>query len=309
MFRITRVRSGDSSIEYREEHVSGLRCRIAPGRLNRRLDVVYSPPEQTSPCPFCTSRVEETTPCFPGGTRIVRGESLTFPNLFPYAKWHTVTVITRAHHVDAFTPGQIGDAFEGMIESLAGQPGFPSINWNYLSSAGASIVHPHLQGLADPVPPALLERYLRGSASYLRRHGRSYWDDLVKEERSGPRFLFGDEICWLAQAVPLGEREVRAILPISSMPDFEPYLATFVEGLLSVLSMYRSLGTHAFNMSLFFDRPGSRRGFSAFCSLISRMNPNVSSTSDSAFMERLHQEPVILTLPEELASYFTESRT
>ena len=309
MFRITRVRSGDSSIEYREEHISGLRCRIAPGRLNRRLDVAYTPPEQTALCPFCTGRVEETTPCFSDGTRIVRGESVTFPNLFPYAKWHTVTVITRAHHVEAFTPGQVGDALMGMMESLAGQPGFPSINWNYLSSAGASIVHPHLQGLADPVPPPLVERYLRGGASHLSRHGRSYWDDLLKEERSGPRFLFGDEVCWLAQAVPLGEREVRAILPISSLPDFEPYVETFVEGLLSVLSMYRSLGTHAFNMSLFFDRPGAPRGFSAFCSLISRMNPNASSTSDSAFMERLHQEPVILTLPEELAAYFTESRT
>jgi galactose-1-phosphate uridylyltransferase len=309
MFRTTRVRAGDSSIEYREEQISGLRCRIAPGRLNRRLDVAYVPPEQTPLCPFCPGQVEEMTPRFADGSRIARGESITFPNLFPYAKWHTVTVITRAHHVDAFTPAQVRDALEGMMESLAGKAGFPSINWNYLSSAGASIVHPHLQGLVDPLPPALVERYLRGGAHYLQRHGRSYWDDLVKEERSGPRYLFGDEVCWLAQAVPLGEREVRAILPISSMPDFEPYLETFVEGLLSILSMYRSLGTHAFNMSLFFDRPGSSRGLSAFCSIISRMNPNASSTSDSAFMERLHQEPVILTLPEELGACFKKSRT
>lgn len=308
MFTITRVRSGDNAIEYREEHVSGLRCKISPERLNRRLDVAWVPTPQTSPCPFCRDRVEEVTPCFPDGSRIVKGESLTFPNLFPYAEWHTVTVITRAHHVDQFSHTQIGDAIRGMMESLDGKEGYPSINWNYLSSAGASIAHPHLQGLVDRRPPALAERYLDGGFRYLLRNGRSYWDDLVKEERSGPRYLFGDEICWLAQAVPLGEREVRAVIPVSSLDNFEPYLDTFVDGLLSILSLYQSLGTHAFNMSLFFDKRGQSRGFSAFCSVISRINPNASSTSDSAFMERIHQEPVILTLPEELGACFTKSR-
>ncbi|MDD1707163.1 MAG: galactose-1-phosphate uridylyltransferase, partial [Methanoregulaceae archaeon] len=73
---------------------------------------------------------------------------------------------------------------------------------------------------------------------------------------------------------------------------------------LRILQVYQSLGTHAFNMSLFFDRTVNRNGFSAFCSMISRINPNASSTSDTAFMERLHNEPVILTLPEEFASNF-----
>ena len=308
MFTSTTVRSGDHVIEYRQEQISGIRCKISPERLNRRLDVAYVPPTLIPPCPFCPGQVEEVTPCFPGGTRIVRGESLTFPNLFPYAEMHTVTVITRAHHVEEFKPRQVSDALEGMVESLEEHEGYASLNWNYLPSAGASIAHPHLQGLADRRPPALAERYLEGGFRYLLEHGHSYWDDFLCAERTGPRYLFGDEVCWLAQAVPLGEREVRAILPISCMNDFEPYIETFVKGLLSILSMYRSLGTHAFNMSLFFDRPGASRGFSAFCSVISRINPNASSTSDSAFMERLHQEPVILTLPEELSAYFSKSR-
>jgi hypothetical protein len=57
-------------------------------------------------------------------------------------------------------------------------------------------------------------------------------------------------------------------------------------------------------MSIFFDKTNRTHGFSAFCSLISRINPNPFSISDSAFMERLHLVPVILTLPEDLGKYY-----
>ena len=39
-------------------------------------------------------------------------------------------------------------------------PGYKSINWNNLPSAGASITHPHLQGLADRRAPVTAERYI-----------------------------------------------------------------------------------------------------------------------------------------------------
>ncbi|MCQ8893427.1 MAG: galactose-1-phosphate uridylyltransferase [Methanolinea sp.] len=304
MFTIREVRSGSSTIQFREEQVSGLRCKISPERLNRRLDAAYIPPPVPARCPFCRGEVERVTPTFPDGTRISVGESLTFPNLFPFAEWHTVTVVSGAHTVEEFTSRQLEDALRGQVASLEGYDGYASINWNYLPSAGASIAHPHLQGMVDRRPPVLAERYMKGGFQYLLREGRMYWDDLCEGERQGDRFLFGDEICWMAQAVPLGEREVRAVFPVSTLSEFEPYIETFVDGLLSVLRVYRSLGTYAFNMSIFFDRGHFQNGFKAFCSLISRINPNESSTSDSAFMERIHQEPVILTLPEEFGRYF-----
>jgi hypothetical protein len=62
--------------------------------------------------------------------------------MFPFAEWHTVTVITRDHTVPAFTKQQIMDALQAQAESLLLSAGYPSINWNYLPSAGASIVHP-----------------------------------------------------------------------------------------------------------------------------------------------------------------------
>jgi hypothetical protein len=42
--------------------------------------------------------------------------------------------------------------------------------------------------------------------------------------------------------------------------------------------------------------------------MISRINPNPSSTSDSAFMERLHLEPVILTLPEDIGNFYKKEK-
>ena len=78
---------------------------------------------------------------------------------------------------------------------------------------------------------------------------------------------------------------------------------SLAQGILEVLSLYRKLGTHAFNMAIYFAIEKTEE-FSAFCSLISRINPNPLSTSDSAFMERLHNEPIILTLPEDLGRYY-----
>jgi UDPglucose--hexose-1-phosphate uridylyltransferase len=304
MFSVTEIRNGEGVLQWREDHLTGLRCKISPGRLKRGLDARYVAPPVQEGCPFCRDQILTATPTFRNGQRICVGESVTFPNLFPFAEWHTVTVITRDHLVDRFTPRHIKDALTGQINSLAEAKGYPSINWNYLPSAGASIAHPHLQGLADKRPTVLAEKYLLGSKRYHVRTGHCYWEDLIKGERHSERYLFGDEITWLASAVPLGEREVRGILPIGPLQDFEPYLDEFAEGITRVLEYYRDMGTHSFNMSIFFDCQRGDGSFRAFCSMISRINPNASSLADTAFMERIHLEPVILTLPEELGSKF-----
>jgi galactose-1-phosphate uridylyltransferase len=246
------------------------------------------------------------TPVFPDGGRIVVGESVTFPNLYPFAEWHTVTVITRDHMVPSFTAGQLVDAFTGMLQSLREHDGYTSINWNFLPSAGASLAHPHLQGLVDSRPSPLAGHYFAGGERYLREQGRSYWEDLRKAEHDGGRILIDGKILWLAHAVPLGEKEIRGVLPISHLSELGPFIRDLAGDLLDMITFYNELGTRAFNFALFFDREGSDRGFLAFCSLIARINPNPLSLSDSAFMERLHLEPVILTLPEDLARMFRE---
>lgn len=304
MFFVRELRLGNSVLQYREEQLTGFRCRISPDRTKRGLDVPYSYSPDMNGCPFCPDQVFSVTPEFPWGERIRLGESVTFPNLYPFAACHTVTVITSEHVVDTFSKKQLADAFKAQVYSLSKAGGYPSINWNYLPSAGASLAHPHLQGMADEQPPVIASRYLDKGKHYLERHGRCYWDAWREHEEVSERYLFGDEIYWTAHAVPLGEREVRGVLPVATLDDSENYLDTLIDGVLSVIRLYRELGTHAFNLSLFFDKPGSNHGFKAFCSIISRINPNTRSLADSAFMERLHLEPVILTLPEDLGTWY-----
>lgn len=304
MFRIREVPTLKGTLQYREEHHTGLTCRISPERLNRHIDQPSYAPAPPVSCPFCRENVFSVTPTFHSGNRIIRGESVTFPNLFPFGEGHVVTVITREHDVRAFTLQQIVDALLSQIEALQHFKGYPSINWNFLPSAGASLVHPHMQGLSDSHPSRIVDLYLCASQRYRRKHNRNYWEAVRAEERASERYLFGDEILWSAHAVPVGEREVRGILPVSSLGDMAEYVDLIAEGILEIISLFRKLSTHAFNMSIFFDKERGNHGFCAFCSIISRINPNPSSTSDSAFMERLHLEPVILTLPEELGHYY-----
>ncbi len=300
MFTVIELTTSAGLLQYREEYLTGLRCRISPGRLNRHLDQDLRVSNVSDGCPFCPEQVFSVTPTFADGSRIVRGESVTFPNLFPFGEGHVVTVITREHFVEIFRREQLTDALNGQIEALRMVEGYASINWNFLPSAGASLVHPHMQGLSDARPSQIVSRYIHAGNKYRQVHGKGYWDAVREEERASDRYLFGDEIIWSAHAVPVGEREIRGILPVSSLDEIESYVELLADGILEILSLYRKLGTHAFNMSIFFDKPGAKNGFCSFCSLISRINPNPSSTSDSAFMERLHLEPVILTLPEDL---------
>jgi len=304
MFTIRKIPAGNGMLEERRECFTGLRCRISPERVKRHINqdlmALPIPPD----CPFCPDNVGTVTPVFSDNTRVRVGESVTFPNLFPFAEWHTVTVITRDHSPASFTQNQIADALSAQAETLRRYDGYASINWNYLPSAGASLVHPHMQALSDRTPSPLPERYLRAGARYFRKNRRTYWQAVRDQEKDSGRFLFGEEIFWHAHAVPVGEREVRGILPVAGIDGLESYIDQLSRDILTIISLYRNLGTHAFNMSIFFDKDGKNRQFSAFCSMISRINPNLNSTGDSAFMERLHLLPVILTRPEDLGTYY-----
>ena len=306
MFTIREVRTERGTFQYRRESLTGIRCRISPVRVERKIDTVPAIPPSREGCPFCPDSIGVATPTFEDGSRLRHGESVTFPNLYPYAERHIVTVITPDHATGRFGVRCLADALSGAAEALSRSPGYASINWNYLPSAGASIVHPHLQGIADTEPTFLAGLYIAAARRYLADHGRLYWDDLVEHERRSGRFLFEDEIFWSASPVPLGEREVRGVLPVSTLADIGPYIEPLADGILRIIKFYRSLGTHAFNVSILFDAPGAGRGHRAFCSLIARLNPNSLSMCDSAFMERLHLEPVILTLPEDLGALFRE---
>jgi hypothetical protein len=306
MFTSYRADHPEGFIEYRREDLTGIRTRICPQRLKRRICTPDIPVYSNHGCPFCPDQIRTMTPVFPDGTRIISGESMTFPNLYPFARYHVVTVITSSHMVPEFTSRQIADALSGQVTSLRGQEGYISINWNYLPSAGASLPHPHLQGLSDPEPDTLPGCYLERTRRYYSDHGRSYFEVLREYEEKNRRRLSGTRLYWYAHPVPIGEREIRCILPFTTIDGFLPWIDDFASDLIRIIRFFHDLGTSAFNMAIFFGTDSDCNWFSAFCSIISRINPNPLSMSDTAFMERLHREPVIMTLPEDLASVWSE---
>jgi galactose-1-phosphate uridylyltransferase len=306
LFQVEECGSGEKRFQYRRDLLTNLQCRIAPDRGNRKIAVPRRPDGSADevPCVFCPERILSETPVFSDGSRIVVGESITFPNMYPFARTHVVTVITEAHDPATIAAGRIADALRGQVAALAGDGGYVSCNWNHLPSAGASMLHPHMQGMADAAPTFHASIAINRSEAFCRRSGRIYRTSLLEEEMGGPRHLFGDELPFFAHAVPLGEKEVRAYLPVRCADELEPWCGLLAEGIERVISLYRQAGHYAFNMSLFCDaarRPD--RGFRAFCSLIARINPGATAMGDSAFMERMHLEPIVLTLPEDLAGY------
>ncbi|WP_343221852.1 galactose-1-phosphate uridylyltransferase [Methanocalculus chunghsingensis] len=295
------IRSKGSMILYRREDATGISCRISPVRGIRAINPVSASllyQDEVPDCPFCRSRIFTRTEPFCDGDWITRGESVTFPNLYPFADRHTVTVITRAHMVEGFTRNQLSDALIASASSLEHYPGYPSINWNFLPSAGASLLHPHLQGVADSFPTSLCRFYLDASA---RSPSGDYWKMIREAEEGGPRHLFGDEIFWYANPVPIGECEIRGLLPFRELSDLPPHADELADGILSIIRLFRSFGSVAFNMGILCGKNRSDGdGMHAFCTLIARINPNPDSISDSAFMERIHREPIVMTIPEEI---------
>ncbi|MGC9434467.1 MAG: galactose-1-phosphate uridylyltransferase [Methanomicrobiales archaeon] len=304
MFTIHEVAGDRGPVQYRRDDLTGISCRISPRRSHRRLGEEAIDRMDPAPCPFCPDRLADETPECPGGGRLERGESVTFPNLYPFADCHIVTVLTRAHAVDEFTVRQIADGISAQAEVLGRYPGYTAINWNHLPTAGASMSHPHLQGIGDPRPGFLHGRYISASQDYQAATGQCYWERFVEEEQGGPRFLFDDGISWTAAPVPLGEAEIRGVLPVSDIGDLDSWIMPLAGGLSRVLSFYHLRGTRAFNMALYLAKPGLAPGFRVICSVIARINPTGSCLGDSAFMERLHLEPVVLTTPEDLAREF-----
>jgi galactose-1-phosphate uridylyltransferase len=292
------------TVRYRRDSLFGFSCRISPER-NKRTPVQSFVPESVSyTCPFCPENIMAQTPSFAGGKKILIGESVTFPNLYPFSGSHIVTVISRLHNPAELSVRHIKDALAGQYEALMRCDGYPSINWNNMPSSGASMVHPHMQGISDQTPAYTDRIFIGKSREFMARNGCCYWDRLKEAEAGSERYISGDEILWCASPVPIGEKEIRGYLPFSSLRDFGSYIPEISAGLKKIIDYYRSCGHFAFNVTIRFDRQDNDRSFRSFVSAIARINPNELSVSDSAFMERLHFEPVCMTLPEKIPLMF-----
>jgi galactose-1-phosphate uridylyltransferase len=310
-------------IEVRIDPLTGRRCRINIERAKRPKQVSAETTElkeiiesSRTGCYFCPENIEKATPMFPQGLpdRIKVGEACLFPNLFPFGGFHAVGVFSRDHYLrlDQFFPKLLEDCFKACLEYFERiyaehrDVKYWHINWNHLPPGAASIVHPHVQITADPEPTPYLRELMEKSESWHKRQGSNYWSNLIETERTKRERFIGEigSVSWFASFAPQGNREVIGVFSGgSALIDLKNKLADFCEGLSRILKGYHSLGVQSFNMAT-FSGPCDE-DLSDFYLLnvrtISRPSLVPFYTSDDGFMERFHQEPVIETVPEDLA--------
>ena len=262
----------DRHIQIRVNPISDRTSRITFSRVNEKEageDRLPSPPpdtQQTARCPFCRPQVLVRTPrlipqIHPAG-RMFRGESLLFPNLFPYGAYSAVSLFDNTHFVEIGTATErsYADCLVNCVDYLKRvsrhDPSavYMAITQNHLPSAGGSMVHPHLQVHADQI----------GS-----NHHRFLFDRALAHRHSAQRGMFGDyaahEISlrdryigstgpwtWLAAFAPEGFYEIWAVCPgkTSLLALDESELHHLAAGIIRVQKLYRSLHRNGYNFGL-----------------------------------------------------------
>jgi galactose-1-phosphate uridylyltransferase len=288
--------------EYRTDPLTGRNTTVIKGMLNyvnkfliSDAETLNSLVEKTgATCPFCPESVSTKTPMFPRAFlpegRIFVGDAVVVPNLLGHAERSVLAILSREHHLrlDEFTPKLLFGGFRGGVEYLKrlsevdASARFPVFVFNYLTPAGSSIFHPHMQILVRDRPFYLVSLLIEESKKYHQKRGESYWNDLVAAEKSSERHLFeADGVEWFVPFAPLrGLNEVQAVVKgksnLKELSDAE-WLG-LAEGIAGILKFYHSQGYASFNVVImsgpldahmeYFDvnvRIMSRPGIQQFC--------------------------------------------
>jgi galactose-1-phosphate uridylyltransferase len=203
--------------------------------------------------------------------RIRRGDSVLFPNLYPYGAYSAVSLFDHRHFVEIGTAaGQsYADCFVNCAAYLEKVLAFDSealyaaITQNHLPSAGGSLIHPHLQVQADRVPSNRHELLGRRSAEHYRRNGSLLLSDCLAAERSDGRRMIGTTgpWHWLAAFAPQGFFEIWAVLPeVISLRALDASLWGYLaDGVVNVQKFYRSLCRNSYNLGLLAIEGGESR--------------------------------------------------
>jgi len=259
-------------IEIRTNPITFRTSRIALSRVSEKDtgETLPEPPpdaESRAACPFCRPQVTASTPqCVeelaPFGGRLVRGESLLFPNLFPYGSYSAVSLFDDNHFVEIgmATVGPYRDSFLNCAEYLRRigtidpMAVYMAITQNHLPSAGGSLLHPHLQINADRIA-SNHHRFLRLRATeYFRTRGTRLLTDYLRHEKEDGRRYIGTtgEWQWMAAFAPEGFYEIWGILPgcTSFQSLREEDWENLALGVVRTQKFYRSLCRNGYNFGM-----------------------------------------------------------
>jgi galactose-1-phosphate uridylyltransferase len=247
--------------------------------------------------------------------RVVVGEAVLFPNLFPVAQLHAVVRLGAAHDrpLAASEPAAFRDALDASLSFLRGHveavPAvrFVTIDGNFLPPGGASLAHPHLQIVGGDAPCGWLERVQPLARHWLETHGCCYWSSLLATERAaGERFVADTgPVGWVASFSPDGSNEVLGILPTRRhFLELDQHdVAALAAGLAAVLRGYGAMGLSTYNLAIYSAPLGaSSEELCCLVRVISRQNFYENYRTDDYFLQKLLRTELILTPPERLAT-------
>jgi UDPglucose--hexose-1-phosphate uridylyltransferase len=310
-------------IEIRTNPITFRTCRITHARLKEKdpgtEKLPPKPPEadNTKNCPFCYPQLLTKTPMihpdlYPNG-RIREGDSVLFPNLFPYGKYSAVSLFDNNHFVE------IGKAsLQSYVNSLKNcsvylkkvlefdhQAIHMAITQNHLPSAGGSLVHPHFQIQADKIPSNHHRFLKKRAAQYFQDTGRLLFSDYLDfEKKEGSRCIgkTGDWE-WIASFAPEGFFELWAILPgkfsITRLSDTS--WKDLARGILNAQRFYRSLSRNGYNLGILSIESKPDPLLELRCVMLVRSNYTPWARNDHTGFEVMLGDMATFTSPEETA--------
>ena len=266
-------------IEIRTNPITFRTSRVALSLIGERekgTETLPPPPpdaDRKSECPFCRPQVLAKTPrCLEGlapSGRLTCGESILFPNLFPYGRYSGVSLFDDSHFVEigTATVDTYRDSFlnaaEYLRRILAAEPRamFMAITQNHLPSAGGSLLHPHLQVHADRIA-SNHHRFLQKRAmDYFQATGSRLFSDYLRHEQEDGRRYIGATGAWqwMAAFAPEGFSEIWGVLPgcTSFQHLSEEDWQNLAMGVIRTQKFYRSLCRNGYNFGLLLIEDGN----------------------------------------------------
>ena len=264
-------------------------------------------------CTFCPENVHSFTPKFPNDLiedgRLIQGEAVLFPNLFPYSKHNAVVRMCDQHYVklDEFTAPVIANSFSAahnyLNKVIAQDPetAYASINWNYLPPSGGSILHPHIHVLASEMPTNYQLTTLACSEQFHMETGSNYYDSLIESEREiDERFIATvGSIDWIHAFAPKSHTDFIGILDASSLDELDDTNWQDLANSLTRFFLYfKSIGIASFNLGLFIPITKNKAD-RVHVRIVPRLTIGVLQTSDMNVFNFLHGEPLCMKVPEQ----------
>jgi galactose-1-phosphate uridylyltransferase len=259
-------------IEIRTNPITLRTSRVALsriGEMEKGTETLPAPPPDAysrAECPFCLPQVMTKTPryveeLFPSG-RLLRGDSILFPNLFPYGRYSAVSLFDDSHFVEIGTASvsSYRDSFLNSAEYLCRirtsdpKAMYMAITQNHLPSAGGSLLHPHLQVHADRVATNHHRFLSQRTMEYSRGTGSRLFSDYEQHERQDGQRYIGETGSWrwMAAFAPEGFYEIWGILPgcTSLKKLHEEDWGNLALGVIRTQKFYRSLHRNGYNLGL-----------------------------------------------------------